>query len=337
MKFSAAMSKIIKYLNTSESKSANLSSTLWAFGSIQKAYDNFIKRIVGVTNFSEIEGVIQKWSELSDSKYSLEGKDESNAKPQTVRSYSSLINEFKRQADARMRIQSQTTELKVRMQSEIDNYSKRKNEEIKNLKQIIKGLRLKVESTHLGSDSDAKMLKIKEKFKLLVAENEHLADTSLKMKDRVDDLSQKKNQLNFLVYLCMKEGCPVGKLFNQEIKPIDSHRFDLLTPSKIKSSMKKLNEEMQKLAQSKTNNSVFEPLPEEFFEDSDDLHEYSVEMATNRTIGINGSYDNIVMGPPAEQTKPSLVPSLDFQRLSDYNKAIELAKKKKIQEKLMQQ
>ena len=44
----------------------------------------------------------------------------------------------------------------------------------------------------------------------------------------------------------MREGFPVAKLYKEEVKPIDSHRFDLLTPSKFKKSIAKLNEDMAK-------------------------------------------------------------------------------------------
>lgn len=44
----------------------------------------------------------------------------------------------------------------------------------------------------------------------------------------------------------MKEGYPVNKIYKNEIKPIDSHRFDMLTPSKIKNSIKKINQDFSK-------------------------------------------------------------------------------------------
>ena len=44
----------------------------------------------------------------------------------------------------------------------------------------------------------------------------------------------------------MKKGYPVNKIFEEEVKPIDSHRFDLLTPSKYKNSIIKINEGLMK-------------------------------------------------------------------------------------------
>jgi len=107
-------------------------------------------------------------------------------------------------------------------------------------------------------------------------ENEQLNNTACKYKEQTEDLQQKKNRLNFLLFLCMKQGCPVSKIYNEEVKPIDSHRFDLLTPSKYKKSIQKLNEEIRVNKITKVNfplNESFEQLPESFFEELDQSEE----------------------------------------------------------------
>lgn len=141
----------------------------------------------------------------------------------------------------------------------------------------------------------------------------------------------------------MKEGYPIAKIYKEEVKPIDSHRFDLLTPSKFKKSIIKLNEDMVKPNRGRSqenrntnncNHQVSDPIPENIFDDShSEIIEDSNIFATNRTIGLNGSYDPITTGAAVEQKRPFQVPSLNFKKLDDYNRAMKNAKKKKNLEK----
>lgn len=181
-------------------------------------------------------------------------------------------------------------------------------------------------------------------------ENEDLNNTAMKLKDLVDELNQKKNKLNFLIFLCMKEGYPVDRIYKNEVKPIDSHRFEMLTPSKFKNSIKKINEEVRKDNRSKSKgatrnnkadksllNLSQDKLPENFFDEMEENHlqNKSLDSSTTKTlVDLNCSYDPIVEGPPAMPKKLRIVPSLNFKKLDDYNRAVKEARKKKMDEKL---
>lgn len=251
-----------------------------------------------------------------------------------------LIDEYKKLAEAKIQCQKEAESSQKKLQFELSELSKRKTDELKKLKSTIKSLKAKISS---GSNSDIsynKYNKLKQNFKIVISENEQLNNAALKLKDQNDDLIKKKNRLNFLVFLCMKQGYPVNKIYKEEVKPIDSHRFDLLTPSKYKNSIKKLNEEMKIRSDSNKNalSESYENLPENFFEaldESESLNK-SLEYSTNRTKGLNESYDPILEGPAIMPKKPSLIPSLNFNKLDEYNKQVKLAKKKRLDEKSKQ-
>jgi hypothetical protein len=344
MKFSEGFEKLINY---SEVQSVSQDSDKpQVLRCIKNAYENFVKRIVGINNFWEIEGVLKRCLELSSHKYSLQPeKDEDSGSRRIVKSYNILIDDYKVLAEKRVKIEKDAAELKSKMQTEIDMYSKRKKEEIKKMKAIIKQLKSKLEQVSTSEVSNEKYLRLKEKFKLLLSENDQLNSLAYKLKDQVEDLNRKNNRSNFLMYLCMKEGYPVARIYKEEVKPIDSHRFDLLTPSKFKKSIIKLNEDMGKPNRGRSqenrntnncNQKVPDPIPEDIFDDSQsEIIEDSNIYATNRTIGLNGSYDPIITGAPAEQNKPFQVPSLNFDKLDEYNKAVKNAKKNKHNEKML--
>lgn len=350
IKFSNGFDKIIE---ASEKAEADLypskTSSKTCLYYLKRAYDSFLQRIVGITDLHDIEHVLKKCLELSASKYTLKAGDEDSGKRKVVKSYSVLIDEFKNIAEAKLTIQKDSQSLQKKMQSEFQEYSKKKSEELKKLKSNIKSLRSKIEGKGKSEVSMSKYNKLKENFKILINENEQLNHAALKFKEQVDDLTQKKNRMNFLLFLCMKEGYPVNKLYKEEVKPIDSHRFDLLTPTKLKNSIKQINKNIStknfgkienkenKQRNTALNESVDE-LPENFFDDLDqsEFLNKSQEYATYRSIGLNGSYEAIVEGPAIMPKKPSMIPSLDFDRLDEYNKAVKQAKKEKIREKQMQ-
>lgn len=229
----------------------------------------------------------------------------------------------------------------------MNQQSKRHSEELRKLKSGIKSLKLKLESAKNKPEiSYAKYNKLKQNFKLLLNENDQLNNAAVRYKEQVDDLTQKKNRLNFLIFLCMKNGYPINKLYQEEVKPIDSHRFDLLTPSKYKNSLKKLNEEikqgtLKKEAPKGTKakvglNESFDQLPENFFEELDKsgMSNKSFDYSTSRSKDLNASYLPILDSPAKVPKKPALIPTLDFKRLEQYNHAVKMAKKKKYEEKM---
>mmetsp|Transcript_27495 Transcript_27495/g.27367 ORF Transcript_27495/g.27367 Transcript_27495/m.27367 type:complete len:239 (-) Transcript_27495:16-732(-) len=230
----------------------------------------------------------------------------------------------------------------------MDQQSKKHSEELRKMKSGIKSLKLKLESAKNKPEVDhSKYEKLKQNFELLLNENDQLNNAAMRYKEQVDDLSKKKNRLNFLIFLCMKNGYPVSKLYQEEVKPIDSHRFDLLTPSKYKNSLKKLNEEMKKSSPVRSSsqknltrvnlNESFEPLPENFFEELDGcgMSNKSFDYSTARSKELNASYLPILDSPAKHPQKPSLIPTLDFKKLDDYNQAVKAAKKKKYEERMM--
>jgi len=84
------------------------------FSYIKRAYENFIKRIVGINHISEIDGVLKKCLELSSSsKYSLRHfqQDESFEKRKIVKSYSILIDDYKSLAEVRNSLQKEIDEV----------------------------------------------------------------------------------------------------------------------------------------------------------------------------------------------------------------------------------
>mmetsp|Transcript_21330 Transcript_21330/g.24523 ORF Transcript_21330/g.24523 Transcript_21330/m.24523 type:complete len:86 (+) Transcript_21330:2-259(+) len=76
----------------------------------------------------------------------------------------------------------------------------------------------------------------------------------------------------------MKEGFPVEKIYKSEVKPIDSHRFNFLTPKKFKKTIMKINEE-KKAKRPKSNDGKTtgkelgdscKKLPESFFDEDNE-------------------------------------------------------------------
>ncbi|CAI2379278.1 unnamed protein product [Moneuplotes crassus] len=356
-KFSRCFDKIIQHCDSLEidksqrSKAhSNNSKGDNVFSYIKRAYENFIKRIVGINQFSEIETVLKKCLEISSSsKYSLKPshKDESYEKRKIVKSYSILIDDFKNLAEKRNSLQKEVDEINSKWKHELDQQSKKHSEELRKFKSGIKALKLKLESAKNKPEvSYSKYNKLKQNFKLLLNENDQLNNAAIRYKEQVDDLTQKKNRLNFLIFLCMKNGYPITKLYQEEVKPIDSHRFDLLTPSKYKNSLKKLNEEIKEGTFKKENsketkarfglNESFDQLPENFFEELDNskMSNKSFDYSTSRTKDLNASYLPILDSPAKIPKKPVLIPTLDFKKLEQYNNAVKMAKKKKYEEKM---
>ena len=357
LKFSKGFEQIIRHSNnfiTSDSngsKSNGNKSSESVFHYIKLAYESFLKRIIGIGELSETESVLKRCLELSSPKYSPVSaqREEENSKKRVVKSYSVLINEYKDMVDSNQNLHKDFENLKLKMESDLKEYSKRKTEQLSKMKAIIKQLKSKLEDTSKTEVSMSKYKKLKENFKILVNENEDLNNTAIKLKDLVDDLNQKKNKLNFLIFLWMKEGYPVDKLYKNEVKPIDSHRFDVLTPSKFKNIIKKMNEDSKKEKRSKSNgatsenkvekqlvNDSFEKFPESFFDEGNEsnlLNKSQETKQVNHSIDLNWSYEPIVDGPPAMPKKLKIIPSLNFRKLDEYNKAVYEAKKKKMDEK----
>jgi len=230
------------------------------------------------------------------------------------------------------------------------NIRRNKSEQLKKMKAIIRQLKFKLEDLSKSEVSLSKYNKVKDSLKQAMLDNQMLNDTIMKLKDHADELTQKKNRLNFLIFLWMKEGYPINKIYQNEVKPIDSHRFNVLTPTKFKNSMKKLNEKLKLKKQwksdekSKINNNIlsknlvkdsFDWLPESFFDENEEsqLFNKSQEIHHDVSINLNDSYEPIAEGPAKIQNKPLIVPTLDFNKLEQYNNAIKKAKKKQIEDK----
>ena len=212
---------------------------------IKNAYESFIKRIVGISELSETENILKKCLELSSPKFSTtqtEDNNDNSRSKRVVKSYSILIEEYKELFESNSNLVKEFKNLKIKMENDIKEFSKRKTDQLKKMKAIIRQLKIKLEEVSKTEVSSSKYNKLKENFKVLAEENEKLNHTAWKLRDLVDDLNQKKNKLNFLIFLWMKEGYPVNRIYKTEVQPIDSHRFDMLTPSKIKNSIKKMNE-----------------------------------------------------------------------------------------------
>jgi hypothetical protein len=99
---------------------------------------------------------------------------------------------------------------------------------------MLKSLKAKIDRGSKNDISFNKYNNLKQNFKIVISENESLNIAAFRLKDKNEELVQKKNRLNFLIFLCMKQGYPVNKIYKEEVKPVDSHRFNLLTPSKYK-------------------------------------------------------------------------------------------------------
>ena len=360
LKFSKGFEQIIRHSNNffpsdcNGSKSNGNKSSESVFYYIKLAYESFIKRIAGISELSEIDLVLKKCLELSSPKYSPTSaqREEENSKKRVVKSYSVLIDEYKTMADSNQNLHKDFENLKLKMESDLKEYSKRKTEQLSKMKAIIKQLKTKLEDTSKSEVSMSKYKKLRDNFKILVNENEDLNNTAMKLKDLVDDLNQKKNKLNFLIFLCMKEGYPVDRIYKNEVKPIDSHRFEMLTPSKFKNSIKKINEDFINNQRSKSNdakkdkksektlfNFSNEKLPESFFDETDEINGQNrsqESISTKNLVDLNCSYDPIVEGPPVMPKKLRIVPSLNFKKLDDYNRAVKEARKKKVNEKCKQ-
>ena len=76
-------------------------------------------------------------------------------------------------------------------------------------------------------------------------------------------------------------------------------------------------------------------MPESFFDDADEsqLLNKSQEFKHDVSINLNDSYAPILEGPPKIQNRPKIVPTLDFNRLDQYNTAMKKAKKKRMDER----
>mmetsp|Transcript_37511 Transcript_37511/g.43114 ORF Transcript_37511/g.43114 Transcript_37511/m.43114 type:complete len:162 (+) Transcript_37511:924-1409(+) len=136
----------------------------------------------------------------------------------------------------------------------------------------------------------------------------------------------------------MKEGYPVEKLYKNEVKPIDSHRFEFITPRKIKNTIKIINENIkQRRLKSQDpilrsgNVSIKESnrlLPESFFDDDSESQALnkSHDIVMNLSVDLNGSYEPITQGPAQPAKIPGSIPCLNFHKLDEYNRAVKKAK-----------
>lgn len=362
LKFSKAFEQIISHSNSYNSADCPVGdsqphkNTETVFYYIKQAYESFIKRIVGISDLSETEQVLKKWLELSSPKFSANPtkEDPDNTKNKRfVKSYSVLIEEHKELLESNAELAKDFKNTKLKMENDLKEYSKRKAEQLKKMKAIIRQLKLKLEDVSKTEVSVSKYNKLKDNVKILVQENEELNNTAWKLKDLVDDLNQKKNKLNFLIFLCMKEGYPVNKIYKNEVKPIDSHRFEMLTPSKIKNSIKKMNENSNSLnKKSKSDDAIlknpenknasmnesFEQLAESFFDEVEEsqILNKSHDTPHNYSVDLNWSYEPLAEGSPIMPKKLKIIPSLNFNKLDEYTKAVKDAKKKKMEEKKKQ-
>lgn len=166
VKFSKGFEQIIRHANNFSSTSSNGSksngnkspeSVLYY---IKLAYESFIKRIAGISELGEVESILKKWLELSSPKYSAAAshKDDDNSKKRVVKSYSVLIDEYKNIAENNQNLHKDFDNLKVKMENDLKEYSKRKTEQLSKMKAIIKQLKTKLEDT---SKSEVSMSKYK--------------------------------------------------------------------------------------------------------------------------------------------------------------------------------
>lgn len=188
MKFSKAFDQIIShssscYLAESHEGDSHASKSCESvFYFIKQAYESFIKRIVGISDLSETELVLKKCLELSSPKFSSspceEETGETSKHKRVVKSYSVLIEEYKDLYDSNASLAKDFKNLKAKMESDLKEYSKRKSDQLKKMKAIIRQLKLKLEDVSKTEVNMAKYNKLKDSYKQLIEENDELNSTA---------------------------------------------------------------------------------------------------------------------------------------------------------------
>lgn len=208
MKFSAGFDRIVEYCDrvyqdTDTTFTKKTRNSVLKY--IKNAYESFIKRVVGVADFSEIEGVLKKCLELSSPKFSPKSsdrnKDNKNSTKRTVKSYSLLIDEFKELTSENQLLRQDLKEIKSKMEQEFNDYSDKKTSQLKKLKAIIRQMKYKLDDVSKAEVSMSKYNKLKDNLKQALIENQELTNVTYKLKDQAEDLNKKKNRLNFLIFL----------------------------------------------------------------------------------------------------------------------------------------
>jgi hypothetical protein len=135
MKFSKGFQKIVdfseRYETGSDSSQKTGSFPLSPLYYIKCAYENFIKRIVGISDFSEIESVLKKWLDLSSQGCNSNTDTDDSSKRKVVKSYSLLIDEYKKLSEAKFQYQKEAESSQKKLQFELNELSKKKTDELK--------------------------------------------------------------------------------------------------------------------------------------------------------------------------------------------------------------
>lgn len=102
----------------------------------------------GLVVLVKLKVFLNKCLQLSSPKYSIKqsDKDEDSGKRKIVKSYSLLIDDFKDLVHYKNDLQKNFRENQEKFQDEIYELSRRKTEELKRLKSIIKSLKQKLDN-----------------------------------------------------------------------------------------------------------------------------------------------------------------------------------------------
>ena len=106
------------------------------------------------------------------------------------------------------------------------------------------------------------------------------------LEDEIIYQRQREKKIQYLVYLLQGKGYPVTKVFEKQVKPIQTLRFD-----------EYLFELEQKAAEEA---------------------ELDRQVANEFSWRSDASYELLVNGPPLQPKKPDLIPELAFKGLPEY-------------------
>ena len=123
----------------------------------------------------------------------------------------------------------------------------------------------------------------------LLSTNQQLNDVVINLQDEVTYLKLREKKIMYLVHLLQAKGYPVTQIFEQQVKPVNTMRFDEFLKEK----------EREARAEEEANAKI------EFSFYSDD------------------SFLPLVDGPQIRPRKPSYVPELPLQGLPEYETSSE--------------
>lgn len=121
-------------------------------------------------------------------------------------------------------------------------------------------------------------------YNALVDQNNELNDALVIMQDEVTYLKLREKKIMYLVHLMQGKGYPITQIFEQQVKPIDTLRFDEFLNQK----------EIEQQREDELNAQV------DFSFRSDD------------------SFELLVVGPQMKPRKPDCIPLLNFEGLPEY-------------------